>query len=72
MPTRLLVARHGQSEWNAAGRWQGQADVALSDEGMRQAAGAGLALGMFDAVWSSDLERASLTAAIIAEVIGIG
>ena len=71
-PTRLLVARHGQSEWNAVGRWQGQADVPLSDEGMRQAAGAGLVLGMFDAVWSSDLERACLTAAIIAEVIGIG
>ena len=72
LPTRLLVARHGQSEWNAIGRWQGQADVALSDEGMRQAAGAGLQLGMFDAVWSSDLERACLTAAIIAEIIGIG
>jgi broad specificity phosphatase PhoE len=70
--TRLLVARHGQSEWNAVGRWQGQADVPLSDEGMRQAAGAGLQLGMFDAVWSSDLERACLTAAIIAEIIGIG
>ncbi|MCU1394716.1 MAG: fructose-2,6-bisphosphatase [Ilumatobacteraceae bacterium] len=39
---------------------------------MRQAAGAGLQLGMFDAIWSSDLERASLTAAIIAEIIGIG
>lgn len=54
------------------GRWQGQADVPLSDEGMRQAAGAGLQLGTFDAIWSSDLERASLTAAIIAEIIGIG
>lgn len=70
--TRLLVARHGQSEWNAVGRWQGQADVPLSDEGMRQAADAGLRLGSFDAVWSSDLERACLTAAIIAEIIGIG
>lgn len=70
--TRLLVARHGQSEWNAVGRWQGQADVPLSDEGMRQAAGAGLQLGTFDAIWSSDLGRASLTAAIIAEIIGIG
>jgi broad specificity phosphatase PhoE len=71
-PTRLLVARHGQSEWNAVGRWQGQADVPLSDEGMRQAADAGLRLGTFDAVWSSDLGRASLTASIIAEIIGIG
>ncbi len=72
LPTRLLVARHGQSEWNASGRWQGQADAPLSDEGMRQAAGAGLELGVFDAVWASDLQRASLTAGIIAEIIGIG
>jgi probable phosphoglycerate mutase len=71
-PTRLLVVRHGQSEWNAVGRWQGQADPPLSDEGRLQAAGAGLQLGMFDAVWASDLQRASLTAAIIAEIIGIG
>jgi len=70
--TRLLVARHGQSEWNAIGRWQGRADVPLSDEGMRQAADAGLRLGTFDSVWSSDLQRASLTANIIAEIIGIG
>ena len=70
--TRLLVARHGQSEWNAQGRWQGLADPPLSDEGMKQAAGAGLALGTFDAIWSSDLQRASLTAEIIAEIIGIG
>jgi probable phosphoglycerate mutase len=71
-PTRLLVARHGQSEWNAIGRWQGQADPPLSVEGMRQAAEAGLALGTFAAVWASDLQRASMTAAIIAEIIGIG
>jgi len=70
--TRLLVARHGQSEWNAIGRWQGQADVPLSEEGMLQAADAGLRLGTFGAVWASDLERASMTAAIIAEILGIG
>jgi len=70
--TRLLVLRHGQSEWNAVGRWQGQADPPLSDEGQLQAADAGLLLGTFDAIWASDLERASLTAGIIAAIIGIG
>jgi probable phosphoglycerate mutase len=72
VPTRLLVARHGQSEWNAVGRWQGHADVPLSFEGMRQSARAGLSLGTFDAVWASDLQRASLTAFIIAELLGVG
>ncbi len=72
MSTRLLVVRHGQSEWNAIGRWQGHADPPLSDEGRLQAAEAGLRLGMFDAIWASDLQRASVTAAIIAEIIGIG
>lgn len=71
-PTRILVLRHGESEWNALRRWQGQADPPLSEEGKLQAAGAGLQLGAFDAIWSSDLQRASLTAAIIAELIGIG
>lgn len=54
------------------GRWQGQADPPLSGEGRLQAAGAALQLGMFDAIWASDLQRASLTADIIAEIIGIG
>lgn len=70
--TRLLVVRHGQSEWNAFGRWQGQADPPLSDLGMNQAAEAALELGTFDSVWASDLQRAALTAAIIAEIVGIG
>ena len=34
---RLLLVRHGQSEWNASRRLQGQADIALSEEGRRQA-----------------------------------
>jgi probable phosphoglycerate mutase len=70
--TRLLVVRHGQSEWNAQRRWQGQADPPLSEHGLNQAAQAGLQLGTFDAVWSSDLQRALYTAAIIAEINGIG
>jgi broad specificity phosphatase PhoE len=71
-PTSLLVIRHGQSEWNAVGRWQGRADVALDEAGRLQAAEAALALGTFDAIWSSDLQRAHLTASIIGEILGIG
>jgi broad specificity phosphatase PhoE len=71
-PTRLLVVRHGQTEWNATNRWQGRADVPLDDEGQRQAAEAALALGMFDAIWSSHLQRAHLTAQIIGEILGVG
>lgn len=71
-PTRLLVLRHGRSEWNAAGRWQGHADIALDRTGELQAAEAAEVLGTFDAVWSSDLRRAHRTAQIIAELLGIG
>src|SRR5258708_2794826 len=48
--TRVLLVRHGQSEWNAAGRWQGQADPTLSDLGREQAALAAGALGAIDAI----------------------
>jgi broad specificity phosphatase PhoE len=70
--TRLLVLRHGQSEWNALHRWQGHADIPLDEVGTRQAARAAEVLGTFDAIWTSDLQRARLTAEIIAEAIGIG
>jgi probable phosphoglycerate mutase len=71
--TEVLAIRHGESEWNAAGRWQGQADPPLTDLGRRQAAAAGEVLAQgtgFDAIVGSDLERAGMTAAIIGEVIG--
>lgn len=70
--TRILLVRHGQSEWNASGRWQGQADPPLTDLGRAQAGEAARALGALDAVWASDLERAAETAVVVAETLGVG
>jgi probable phosphoglycerate mutase len=70
--TDLLVVRHGQSEWNAIGRWQGHADPPLSELGRRQAYVASAAIGAVDGIVSSDLLRAAETAAIIAQQLGVG
>jgi broad specificity phosphatase PhoE len=72
VPAQLLLVRHGQSIWNADGRWQGQADPALSALGTRQAKAAALTLGTFDAIVASDLDRARSTAEIIASELGVG
>ena len=69
--TRLLLVRHGESTWNADGRWQGQADPPLSALGEQQAADAAVHVDAVDAVWSSDLERARRTAEIIAHARGV-
>ena len=71
MPTRILLVRHGQSEWNAAGRWQGQQDPPLTDLGRRQALAAADTIGSIEAVFASDLQRAMETATIIASTIGV-
>jgi probable phosphoglycerate mutase len=66
--TRLLVVRHGQSTWNAEGRWQGHSDPPLSSLGELQAragASAVAALGI-TAAFSSDLKRAHRTAELLA------
>lgn len=72
--TRILVLRHGQSEWNALGRWQGQADPPLTALGEQQARIAARLLASecppFDAVVTSDLHRARLTGETIAGIIG--
>jgi broad specificity phosphatase PhoE len=70
--TRVLLVRHGQSEWNADGRWQGQADPALTDLGRHQAQHAARSLGTVDAIVSSDLQRAGETAAILSGELGVG
>ncbi len=64
---RLLLIRHGQSEWNAARRWQGQADPPLSELGRRQAAEAAARLEPVDVVATSTLQRSRVSAEIIAE-----
>lgn len=68
----LLLVRHGESEWNALGRWQGWADPDLTDLGRQQSKLAARAVGAIDAVVASDLARATETAEIIAGEIGIG
>lgn len=76
--TRLLLVRHGQTDWNKAGLWQGHADRRLTETGRAQAMAladllaaqreeelrAGVAA--FDHIWVSDLSRAGETAEIIA------
>lgn len=64
--TRIFVVRHGQSTWNADGRWQGQADPPLSELGIAQARAAAHAVDGVDAIWASDLERAHHTARLLA------
>lgn len=69
--TSILIVRHGQSVWNAQGRWQGKADPPLSDLGHRQARVAASALPAFDVLVASTLQRAHQTARGISEVTGV-
>lgn len=70
---KVLVLRHGLTDWNDSGRFQGQADVPLNAEGLEQAKVAAEALtghGITRIV-SSDLDRASTTAVIIGRRLGL-
>jgi broad specificity phosphatase PhoE len=66
--TTILLARHGETDWNAAHRWQGWADRPLTARGREQARSLADALAALPlaAVYSSDLERARATAEIVA------
>ncbi|WP_229402428.1 histidine phosphatase family protein [Micromonospora okii] len=71
--TRLIVWRHGNTDWNAGGRVQGQTDVSLNDLGRQQAAAAAPLLAALrpDAIVTSDLSRAADTAAALAALTGL-
>ena len=66
--TRLILVRHGQTDWNVELRYQGQTDVPLNDIGQAQveALGRRLASEHLDAIHASDLQRAWSTAEAVA------
>lgn len=66
---RLILVRHGESEWNRIGRYQGQRDAPLSELGLRQAEALAtrLANETFDAIYASPLQRAKRTGEAIAQ-----
>lgn len=70
--TRLVLIRHGETEWNREGRIQGHVDIALSQVGIAQAEALAerLAAEPLDALYSSDLQRARATAERIARRTG--
>jgi broad specificity phosphatase PhoE len=71
--TRILLARHAETDWNRVGRWQGHADQPLNETGREQAAELGRRLKgqHVAAVYSSDLRRARDTATIVGAELGI-
>jgi probable phosphoglycerate mutase len=70
--TRVILVRHGETEWNIDRRFQGHRDSPLTPEGIAQAKALGvrLAAGKIVAVYSSDLGRALHTARCIVESTG--
>ena len=73
LPCQLLLVRHGESEWNAENRWQGQADPPLSRLGEEQARDAAERLRetTFSFLVTSDLRRARRTAEILAAALDL-
>ena len=71
--TRLLLWRHGLTDWNATGRVQGQLNSDLSDVGRGQAEVAAGRLAAYhpDLLISSDLRRAADTAAALSAITGL-
>ncbi|MFF3779979.1 histidine phosphatase family protein [Streptomyces sp. NPDC001933] len=72
-PATLLLARHGQTVWHAENRYAGVSDIALTDEGRRQARRLAewAARSEVDAVWTSTVGRAIETARPACEALGI-
>jgi broad specificity phosphatase PhoE len=71
--TTLLLVRHGETDWNREGRWQGWADPPLNDTGRAQARALAAQVegDGFRSLWSSDLSRARETAEIVGAHIGL-
>lgn len=71
MNTEIFLVRHGETEWNATGKFQGSTDICLSERGIAQAQYAKPRLkNKFDVIYTSPLKRALQTAQIISEGSG--
>jgi broad specificity phosphatase PhoE len=70
---RIILWRHGRTEWNVVSRFQGQADVPLDELGFEQAARAADVLAAYQptALYSSDLSRCYQTAELLAQLTGL-
>jgi len=73
LTTCVLLIRHGQSQGNAEGRFGGHTDTPLSPRGRQQAEATARALASekFDAIYSSDLQRAIETASPLVKLTGV-
>jgi probable phosphoglycerate mutase len=69
----VFLTRHGATDWNHEGRWQGHTDIPLNEKGRAQARGVAEALrdAGIVAIASSDLRRAHETACIVGETLGL-
>lgn len=70
--TKVILIRHGETEWNLSGRWQGHADSPLSPRGESQAVALGVRMSKesLDHFYTSDLERAQHTSRLVGEPSG--
>ena len=66
---KLFLIRHGQTDWNILGKYQGQTDIPLSAEGVRQAERLAqhFPADALDVIYTSDLQRAVMTAERLAK-----
>ena len=73
---RLVLVRHGQSEWNAKNLFTGWRDPDLTEKGVEEAVQAGKTLKQagynFDVAFTSDLQRAQKTCALILDALELG
>ena len=73
--TRLILIRHGETDWNLEGRYQGQADPSLNSKGLEQAKILADALAEFthplQRIYTSPLKRSSQTAQILSDRLNI-
>ena len=70
--TKIILLRHGDTEWNRLGKYQGQSDIALSEKGRCQAQtlAAHFPVRTLQAAYASDLQRAMETARVATSSFG--